>query len=164
MKNMNLPMLWKSYWSSILNILNNFINLQITYKLLTHGYRYHKLRKSFGKFFILWRFIWWNIVSRICCGRNLSPGLLRWSSLQTKDGQMRSEFVSSGSKIVKRLRLRKYDPENIERAKGLALKALLQPCTDHCLSIALWLTRRLGLACLNLLRGDRVLTPAPSDC
>ena len=26
-------------------------NLQITSKLLTHGYRYHKLRKTFGKFF-----------------------------------------------------------------------------------------------------------------
>ena len=26
-------------------------NLQITSKLLTQGYRYHKLRKTFGKFF-----------------------------------------------------------------------------------------------------------------
>ena len=26
-------------------------NLHITYKLLTQGYIYHKLRKSFGKFF-----------------------------------------------------------------------------------------------------------------
>ena len=26
-------------------------NLQITSKLLTQGYRYHKLQKSFGKFF-----------------------------------------------------------------------------------------------------------------
>ena len=26
-------------------------SLQITFKLLTHGYRYHKLRKTFGKFF-----------------------------------------------------------------------------------------------------------------
>ena len=26
-------------------------NLQITAKLLTRGYRYHKLRKTFGKFF-----------------------------------------------------------------------------------------------------------------
>ena len=33
-----------------------------------------------------------NLVSRICFWRNLSPGLLRWSSLQTKEGQMRSEF------------------------------------------------------------------------
>ena len=29
----------------------NSKNLQITSKLLTHGYRYHKLRKTFGKFF-----------------------------------------------------------------------------------------------------------------
>ena len=43
---------------------------------------------------ILWAFIqiWWNIVSRICFWRNLSPVLLRWSSPQTKKGQMRSEF------------------------------------------------------------------------
>ena len=45
--------------------------------------------------------------------------------------------------------------------------ALLQPCTDHFLSVALRLTRRLVLydwPCLNLLRGDRVLIPVPSDC
>ena len=45
--------------------------------------------------------------------------------------------------------------------------ALLQPCTDHSLSIALWLTRRFRLydgPFLNLLRGDRVLIPVPSDC
>ena len=36
--------------------------------------------------------IWWNIVSRICLGRNPSPGILRWSSLQTKEDQMWSEF------------------------------------------------------------------------
>ena len=45
-------------------------NFQITSNLLTHGYRYHKLRKTFGKFYrsyILWAFmqIWWNIVSRL---------------------------------------------------------------------------------------------------
>ena len=28
-------------------------NLQITSKLLTQGYRYHKLRKTFGKFLML---------------------------------------------------------------------------------------------------------------
>ena len=29
----------------------NSKNLQLTSKLLTQGYRYHKLRKTFGKFF-----------------------------------------------------------------------------------------------------------------
>ena len=45
--------------------------------------------------------------------------------------------------------------------------ALLEPCTDNYLSVAFWLTRRLGLydgPFLNLLRVDRVLIPVPSDC
>ena len=109
-------------------------NIQITSKLLTQGYRYHKLRKTFGKFFVK---IWWNIVSRICFGRNLSSDLLRWSSLQTKEDQMWSEFVLSGSKIVKRLRRRKYDPVIIEGTIGLLLGTstalysyFLKYCTD----------------------------------
>ena len=76
-------------------------NLQITSKLLTQGYRYHKLRKSFGKFFrsysdLLPIFGEISLILRICFGRNLSPGLLRWSSLQTKEDQMRSEFCLIG--------------------------------------------------------------------
>ena len=37
--------------TSVLDFLSK--NLQITSKLLTQGYRYHKLRKTFGKFFRL---------------------------------------------------------------------------------------------------------------
>ena len=78
-----------------------FQNLQITSKLLTQGYIYHKLRKSFGKFFrsysdVLSKFGEISLILRICFGRNLSPGLLRGSSLQTKEGQMRSEFCLIG--------------------------------------------------------------------
>ena len=78
-----------------------FQNLQITSKLLTQGYRYHKQRKAFGKFFMsysdfLSKFGEISLILRICFGRNLSPGLLRWSSLQTKEGQMRSEFCLIG--------------------------------------------------------------------
>ena len=45
------------------------------------GYRYHKLRKSFGKFFrsysdLLSKFGEISLILRICLGRNLSPGLL----------------------------------------------------------------------------------------
>ena len=117
-----------------------FQNLQISSKLLTQGHRYHKLRKSFGKFFrsysdLLSKFGEISLILRICFGRNLSPGLLRWSSLQTKEGQMRSEFVWSGSKIVKRLRRRKYDPEIIERTIGLVLgpsTALYRLFLNHC--------------------------------
>ena len=57
-------------------------NLQITSKLLTQGYRYHKLRKSFGKFFrsysdLLSKFGEISLILRNCFGRNLSPCLLR---------------------------------------------------------------------------------------
>ena len=57
------------------------------------------------------------------------------SSQQTKEGQMWSEFVSSGSKIVKRLRRRKYDPLIIERTIGLVLgpyTALYRSFLKHC--------------------------------
>ena len=65
--------------------------------------------------------IWWNIVSRICFWRNLSTGLLRRSSLQHKEGQSEANFFSSGSKIVKRIRRRKYNPVIIERTMGIVL-------------------------------------------
>ena len=59
------------------------------------GYRYHKLRKTFGKFFrsyseLLSKFgaiSFQEYVSK----RNHPPGLLRWSCLQTKEGQKRIE-------------------------------------------------------------------------
>ena len=43
---------------------------------------------------ILWTSveIWWYFVPRIFVKRNLSPSLLRWSSLQTKEGQRHTEF------------------------------------------------------------------------
>ena len=73
-------------------------------------------------------------------------------------------FFSSGSKIVKRLRRRQYDPVIIERTIGLVLgpsTALYEPFLKHCT-----LTRRWGLydgPCPNL-RGDGVLIFVPSDC
>ena len=48
------------------------------------------------------------IVSRICFDRNCSPGLLWWSSLQTFGGKGEPNFISSGSKIIKRLWHRQY--------------------------------------------------------
>ena len=50
-----------------------------------------------------------NFVSRICFGRNLSRRLLQWSSLQTKEGQIRSKFRLVGLFIVIRLLRREYD-------------------------------------------------------
>ena len=71
---------------------------KITSKLLTQGYRYHKLPKAFGKSFWtgvkLWPFvqIWWNIVSSIYFWRNLWSCPLWRSGLQTEKGQRRSKF------------------------------------------------------------------------
>ena len=62
-----------------------------------------------------------------------------------------ANFISSGSKIVKRFRRRQYDPVIIERTIGL----VFGPFT------ALY---RYDGPCLNLLRGDRVLIPVPSVC
>ena len=82
-----------------------------------------------------------------------------------------SNFISSGSKIVKRIRRRQYDPEIIKRTIYLVLgpftalyRSFLKRCT---LTNTKRLTRRFGLydgPCINLLRGDRVLIPVPSDC
>ena len=47
-----------------------------------------------------------------------------------------ANFISSGSKIVKHLRRRRYDQTIIERTKGLVIGPL-QPCADHSLSVAL---------------------------
>ena len=56
-----------------------------------------------------------------------------------------------------------YDPRSSKGLKVLCL-ALVQLCTDHSFTVALWLTRQLGLyegPCPNLLRGDKVLIPVP---
>ena len=50
-----------------------------------------------------------------------------------------ANFISLGSKYVKRLRRHQYDPAIIESTIALVLLclALLQPYTDHSLSVAL---------------------------
>ena len=81
-------------------------------------------------------------------------------------GDLEANFISSDSKIVKRLRRRQYDPAITERTIGLVLGPLTA-LSDQSLSVAIWLTRRLELydrPCLNLLRGDRVLIPVAPDC
>ena len=76
-----------------------------------------------------------------------------------------AHFISSGSEIVKRLWCCPYDPAITERTIGVVLgpfTALYRSFLKRCS-----LTRRLGLydgPCLNLLRGDRLLIPVPSDC
>ena len=71
---------------SLLDLLDAVIAFLISvlkvFTSLTHGYRYHKLRKTVLQV-IFWAFIqiWWNIVSIIYFWRDPSPGLIRWSSL-----------------------------------------------------------------------------------
>ena len=114
-------------------------NLQITTKLLTQGYRYHKLRKTFGKFLRSYS----ELLSKfgdISFQEYLSKGIshpvfygdLVYKLRRVKDTP---NFISSGSKIVKRLRRRQYDPVIIERTIGLLLgpsTALYEPFLKHC--------------------------------
>ena len=115
-------------------------NLQITSKLLTQGYRYHKLRKTFGKFFRSYS----ELLSKfgaISFQEYVSKGITHpvfYGDLVYKLRRVKNEsnFISSGSKIVKRLRRRQYDPEIIERTIGLVLgpftalyRSFLKRCT-----------------------------------
>ena len=74
--------------------------------------------------------------------KSLTRSLL-WSCLQTKDGQRQTNFISSGSKIVKRLRHRQYDPVIIDGTIGLVFcpstalcRSFLMVCTLN--NMAVW--------------------------
>ena len=115
-------------------------NLQMSSKLLTQGYRYHKLRKTFGKFFrsyseLLSKFGAISFQEYVCKGVT-HP--VFYSDLIYKLRRVKGEtnFISSGSKIVKRLRRRQYDPVIIEKTIGLVLglltalyRSFLKRCT-----------------------------------
>ena len=114
-------------------------NLQITSKLLTQSYRYHKLRKKFGKFFRSYS----ELLSKFCdisSQEYLSKGIshpvfngdLVYKLRRVKDTP---NFILSGSKIVNRLRRRQYEPMIIERTIGLVLgpfTALNRLFLKHC--------------------------------
>ena len=104
------------------------------------GYRYHKLRKTFGKFFRSYS----ELLSKfgaISFQEYVSKGITHpvfYGDLVYKLRRVKSDlnFISSGSKIVKRLRRRQYDPEIIERTIGLVLgpftalyRSFLMRCT-----------------------------------
>ena len=82
----------------------NSKNLQLTSKLLTQGYRYHKLRKTFGKFFRSYS----DLLSKfgeISFQEYVTEGISHpvfYGDLVYKLRRVRCEanFVSSGSKIV----------------------------------------------------------------
>ena len=99
---------------------------------LLQGYRYHKLRKTFGKFFrsyseLLSKFGDISFQEYVFKGIShpVFYGDLVYKLRRVKDTP---NFISSGSKIVKRLRRRQYDPLIIETTIGL----VLGPCTALC--------------------------------
>ena len=92
---------------------------------MTQGYRYHKLRKTFGKFFsayseLLSKFGDFLFQEKVAKGiaHPVFYGDLVFKLRRVKDTP---NFISSGSKIVKRLRQRQYDPLIIEWTIGLVL-------------------------------------------
>ena len=100
---------------------------------------YHKLRKLFGKFCRSYS----DLLSKfgeISFQEFVSEGISQtvfYDDLVYKLRRVKCEanFVSSGSKINKRLRRRKYDPEIIERTIGLVLcpsTALYRSFLKHC--------------------------------
>ena len=120
------------YCTSVLDFCSK--NLQITSNLLTQGYRYRKLRKAFGKLFSSYS----ELLSKfgaISFQEYLSKGITHpvfHSDLVYKIRKVKGEanLISSGSKIVKRLRRRPNDPPIIERTIGL----VLGPFTALCIS------------------------------
>ena len=107
-------------------------NLQITSKLLTQVYIYHKFWKTFGKFFRsysehLFKF------GAVSFQGYVSKGItypVFYGDLLYKVRTVKGEvnFISSGSKIVERFRRRKYHPAIIERTIGL----MIDPFTAVC--------------------------------
>ena len=72
----------------------------------------------------------------LCITRNRSPCLLGDLVYKLRRVKGEANFISSGSKIVKRLRRRQYDPAIIERTNGLVLgpftalyRSFLKRCT-----------------------------------
>ena len=151
----------------LISILKLFKSLS---KLLTQGYRYHKLRKTFGKFFRSYS----ELLSKfgaISFQEYVSKGITHpvfYGDLVYKLRRVKSEtnFISSGSKIVKRLRRRQYDPVIIEKTIGLVLgpftalyRSFLKRCTLTSKAVGtIW------RALSKPPQRRQVLIPVPSDC
>ena len=118
-----------------------FFILQITSKLLTQSYRYHKLRKTFGKFLRSYSELLSNCVD-ISFQEYLSKGIFHLVFYGTCDLVLKlrkvkytPNCISSGSKIVKRVRRRQYDQVVIERTIGIVLgpsTAVYTPFLKRC--------------------------------
>ena len=105
--------------------------------------------------------IWWYISFQEYVSKGISHPLF-WCDLVYNLRRVNDtpNFISLGSKIVKRLWRRQYDPLIIERTIGLVFgpsTALYRPFLKHC---TLTNTLRRGLydrPCPKLLRGDKIL-------
>ena len=131
------PLRFARCWTSVLDFHSK--NLQITSKLLTQGYRYHMIRKTFGMFFRSYSELLSKFVD-ISFQEYLSKGISHpvfYGNLVYKLRRVKEtpNFISSGSQIVKRLRRRQDDPVIIVRTIGLELgpfTALYRPFLKHC--------------------------------
>ena len=145
-------------------------NLQITPKLLTQGYRYHKLRKTFGKVFRFFSdliYKYGEISFKVYVSEGISHPVF-YGDLVYKLRKVKCEanFDSSDSKIVKCLRRRKYDPFIIEGDDRFLCLALLQPCQNFPKALYSDQQGDGGLydgTCANLLRGGKAPILVPSD-
>ena len=101
----------------------HYKNLQITSKLFSQGYRYHKLRKT-GKFFrsyseLLSKF--GAIPFQEYVTKGISHPVFYGHRVYKLRSVRGSTFIALGRKIVKRLRHRQYDPGIMENTVGLVL-------------------------------------------
>ena len=123
---------WLDLLDVVLALWISILKISKLLQLLTQGYRYHKLRKTCGKFFRSYSELlstFGDISFQEYVFKGISNpvfyGDLVYKLRRVKDTP---NFISSGSKIVKRLRRRQYDPLIIETTIGL----VLGPCTALC--------------------------------
>ena len=120
-------------WLDLLGValafrISIFKNLQIISKLLTQGYSYHKLRKTFGKFLCSY----FDLLS-IYVSEGISHPVL-YGDLVYKKGGSNVKRISS-RRALNSLRGRKYDPVLIERTIALEISpstALYRSVLQHC--------------------------------
>ena len=116
-----LCVLYGGVWLEFPSFFFDKKNLQITEKLLKQGYRFHKLVKSFWKFFrnnqaLLLKF------GQRSASEYISQGISQpvfYGDLLNKIKRVKGErnFIYKCTKIIKRLKYRGYDPRVIKRKK-----------------------------------------------
>ena len=118
---------------------NCMLDLQITSTLLRQGYRYHTLLTTFGNLFrpyseVLSKF--GEISFQEYVSEGISHPVFNWDLVyKLRRVKCKANFLSSGSKIVNRLRHRKYDPVIIERTISLvfgSFTAVHRSSLKHC--------------------------------